>query len=812
MDATEHAHVSKIKDPAWHTNNNDYDPQISHHLDREEKLCHFAVATSLKSSYTDPDLKELREDEGDENEEENGEDDEPIDPTAIHLNCNPTYTGLKIDEVADRFNIPDLCHALSDFLQHDARNGDDVFGVGVPRRLLIDCPEGIGYFIDFDHTSIIKEGETFTVSFGTGTIPYVSMRILKKMSKNADVLRKSKMTIDTKKNHDSTNSFAQLELIEHNASDDLESLFYIFFEFISKYNGAHGILTQTWDKTTMPWADAYENLDATSSLLTTFLAKKGAMSKGDILMDRVSGYFVEFKPIVDKWCTRIYHMESNIEGTIVHKHIFQMLAKFIAKLDDEEPAPLSSPLLPVAPPSAPIHLSFFHATFLTKAAAQRSSRPNHGVGSHAVQLRRAGETVAATLTRKGLRGDNLQISSSEENPMAPLQVQKGKKNPPAKPHSTSKKNLKEHRTTESSQHSQALPSHPNPYVAHSSERFGFKESQPNGHKMVGWNGQRCWFMMFLSVIMQRMGSEKLLHQPICQRERKGHILLIAHNPLIDTHPNVFIPNLLTHILLNTSGARSPMFVLNLLAHILLNASGTYLHIVPLIQSLHISNHLIKSNMYALHPHQTKGQDKPGESLEAEILSTHLASIPADGQDALNLAQEVLDTVLWIYHEKKIKLKRGYFPEYDMQMCQLGSTMQKEEAQWQVTTATAKLFKSGDYLWLPDSSGEIFKNFMAQVLKDACLEFYYSNTAVLKGVISGFHDTGTDKVPELTAEQCRTHFVNLWKSVDTPLDIPEHHEELKEMLEQWARISMGDFNECTAGSVMSSDTEDVNIIL
>ncbi|KAG2079614.1 uncharacterized protein F5147DRAFT_784917 [Suillus discolor] len=32
-DTTEHAHISEIKDPAQHTNNNDYDPQICHHLD-----------------------------------------------------------------------------------------------------------------------------------------------------------------------------------------------------------------------------------------------------------------------------------------------------------------------------------------------------------------------------------------------------------------------------------------------------------------------------------------------------------------------------------------------------------------------------------------------------------------------------------------------------------------------------------------------------------------------------------------------------------------------------------------------------------
>ncbi|KAG2036354.1 hypothetical protein BDR03DRAFT_982978 [Suillus americanus] len=106
--------------------------------------------------------------------------------------------------------------------------------------------------------------------------------------------------------------------------------------------------------------------------------------------------------------------------------------------------------------------------------------------------------------------------------------------------------------------------------------------------------------------------------------------------------------------------------------------------------------------------------------------------------------------------------------------------------------------------------------MAQALKDACLKFYYSNSkkalkntdkfcctipinvmllvaAVLKGVISGFQETGTDKVPDLTTEQCRTHFINLQKSVDTLLNIPERREELEDMLEQWARIGMGGFD-------------------
>lgn len=83
---------------------------------------------------------------------------------------------------------------------------------------------------------------------------------------------------------------------------------------------------------------------------------------------------------------------------------------------------------------------------------------------------------------------------------------------------------------------------------------------------------------------------------------------------------------------------------------------------------------------------------------------------------------------------------------------------------------------------------------------------------LKGVISGFRETGTDKVPDLTAEQCRIHFVNLRKSVDKLLDIPERRDELEDMLDQWARIGMGDFDEYAAGSATGSDAEDINIIL
>jgi hypothetical protein len=74
-DVTEHMNVSEIKDPACHTNNNDYDPQICRHLDQDKKLQHFAIATTLKSHFN---YRNLNSRPGDISEEEE-EEEEAID-------------------------------------------------------------------------------------------------------------------------------------------------------------------------------------------------------------------------------------------------------------------------------------------------------------------------------------------------------------------------------------------------------------------------------------------------------------------------------------------------------------------------------------------------------------------------------------------------------------------------------------------------------------------------------------------------------------------------------------------------------------
>jgi len=74
-DITEHAHITEIKNPAWQSNNNNYDPQICQHLDRKEKLCHFDLATRFHQLALDASAKEALS-AGTEDEEDSDDDQE----------------------------------------------------------------------------------------------------------------------------------------------------------------------------------------------------------------------------------------------------------------------------------------------------------------------------------------------------------------------------------------------------------------------------------------------------------------------------------------------------------------------------------------------------------------------------------------------------------------------------------------------------------------------------------------------------------------------------------------------------------------
>jgi hypothetical protein len=163
-DVTEHAHITVVKDPARSSNNNNYDPQICRHLDRDEKCRRFDLATGL----LDPDKLQSTPheyDDGDDDSEVDEDDSIPanllstvtlpgrsrpitnyfvvaqrlrhmdvgsaplplrtftVGRTAFHLAYSPSIRSITIDDAAVRFGIPDLRPAIADFIYREASHG-----------------------------------------------------------------------------------------------------------------------------------------------------------------------------------------------------------------------------------------------------------------------------------------------------------------------------------------------------------------------------------------------------------------------------------------------------------------------------------------------------------------------------------------------------------------------------------------------------------------------------------------------------------------------------------------------------------------
>jgi hypothetical protein len=179
-DATEHAHITEVKNPARSTNNNNYDPQICRYLDRADKCNRFDLAIGLlDGKLSVEDLEVVREEhEGDDIDEDADADVEivaveipsraqrpdqlrPITDyftiaktlqhkkagsipiplrsfvvgrTALHLAYDPSIRNIGVDEVAVMFNLPDLRPALADFLHREETSEHRLHAISGPRR------------------------------------------------------------------------------------------------------------------------------------------------------------------------------------------------------------------------------------------------------------------------------------------------------------------------------------------------------------------------------------------------------------------------------------------------------------------------------------------------------------------------------------------------------------------------------------------------------------------------------------------------------------------------------------------------------
>ena len=166
-DVTEHTHITEIKDPARQSNNNNYDPQICHYLDRKEKLRRFELATTFRQLAFDIIANEVsptstREGkDSDDDQESEGELDNgklgisfpalsrpltdyfaiarllasSVGATAFHLSSKPSVRRMSVQEATEMFQLPDLPTALLRFAAFEKDHGPSMLGpVGGHRR------------------------------------------------------------------------------------------------------------------------------------------------------------------------------------------------------------------------------------------------------------------------------------------------------------------------------------------------------------------------------------------------------------------------------------------------------------------------------------------------------------------------------------------------------------------------------------------------------------------------------------------------------------------------------------------------------
>lgn len=168
-----------------------------------------------------------------------------------------------------------------------------------PNNLIIY--DGRGYYIDFDHAEI-TEGPKSIRSQGMGTIPYMSIRLLR------DGVDKQVM-------------------IERTASDDLESLFYIFVEFVTTFDGPRGVTSDANRRSL--WVEQYEVMG--SGYWAAKLGYVLAPLAHRALMEKTTPFFGPFSQIIQEWRHLILAAENKMDSSpgVTHAALAALLEKWI---------------------------------------------------------------------------------------------------------------------------------------------------------------------------------------------------------------------------------------------------------------------------------------------------------------------------------------------------------------------------------------------------------------------------------------------------------------------------------------------------
>ncbi|KAJ7035463.1 hypothetical protein C8F04DRAFT_955065 [Mycena alexandri] len=148
-DVTEHAHITLVKDPASHSNNQRYEAQICRHLDRRERCRRFDLATAIKTAGVEFGA-ELRN---------HAQGDEPsllVDSTADLL-----------DEIDPVTRLSGTSRVLVNYFRDSALLEEGKFpNAPIPHRTFTSLTGSTAFHLTRDHTGRQMEVDSASIKFG----------------------------------------------------------------------------------------------------------------------------------------------------------------------------------------------------------------------------------------------------------------------------------------------------------------------------------------------------------------------------------------------------------------------------------------------------------------------------------------------------------------------------------------------------------------------------------------------------------------------------------------------------------------------
>lgn len=134
--------------------------------------------------------------------------------------------------------------------------------------------------------------------------------------------------------------------MQQTLSDDLESMFYIFVDFVSAFDGPKGEIKQPKPDR---WADLLEDMGPRAAPYKSGLLLVGRDKE---LMERTTVYFGELRHLVQDW--RLQFLQADEDNCVTHEQIERILDKWISdEAANEPPLAQTSSLSPTNALAAP---------------------------------------------------------------------------------------------------------------------------------------------------------------------------------------------------------------------------------------------------------------------------------------------------------------------------------------------------------------------------------------------------------------------------------------------------------------------------